>query len=38
MKNKEQRSETLKEGITTEESTDEQARIDKKLSFAVFNV
>ena len=36
MKNKEQRSETLKEGITTEEGTDEQAWVRLKVQFRCF--
>ena len=36
MKNKEQRSETLKEGITTEEGTDGQAWVRLKVEFRCF--
>ena len=36
MKNKEQRSETLKEGITTEEGTDGQAWVRLKVQFRCF--
>ena len=36
MKNKEQRSETLKDGITTEEGTDGQAWVRLKVQFRRF--